>query len=179
MTQMISVPCSFPEPLVSLSPVFVRAVSLVSALPCLPSIPTRHLHYSGLGLEYLESIYRHHSTHKPTLLVVTTIRHISPSHPDSHNSHTISLIMPLVLLLSHAVVSLLLSGCWPGVMSPAGVSRLSSLSLATPALSALATGDNTLHSPAQAGHRQHLVTGPYHNIHISTTNSRLSLFSHS
>ena len=70
---LCSVPGSFPESLlpVAMSPVFVRAVSLVSGLPCLPSIPTRHLHYSGLGLEYLESIYRHHSTRQPTLSVTT------------------------------------------------------------------------------------------------------------
>ena len=61
----------------------MRAVSLVSALPWLPSIPTRHLH-SGLGSEYLESIYRHHSTthYGPPSM--------SPLHvtfsPDSHNT---------------------------------------------------------------------------------------------
>ena len=63
----------------------MRAVSLVSALAWLPSIPTRHLH-SGLGSEYLESIYRHHSSaHKPPSVSPLHVT-FSPSHRDSHNT---------------------------------------------------------------------------------------------
>ena len=118
MTQMISVPCSFPEPLLPLSAVFMRAVSLVSALAWLPSIPTRHLH-SGLGSEYLESIYRHHSSaHKPPSVSPLHVT-FSPSHRDSHNTRWLTNIAAAVVVVVSccccltAVVRVLTRCCVP------------------------------------------------------------------
>ena len=147
-----------------MSAVFMRAVSLVSALPWLPSIPTRHLH-SGLGSEYLESIYRHHSTthYGPPSM--------SPLHvtfsPDSHNT-------VLWLTNNTAVAAAVVSCCCCitavvrvltrcAVFPTAAVSRLSSHRPRT-----------TLHSPAQAVYRQHLVMGPYHNINTGALISNIS-----
>ena len=163
MTQMISVPCSFPEPLLPLSPVFVGAVSLVSALPCLPSIPTRHLHYSGLGLEYLESIYRHHSTHSPP-----SVSQLYVTFPRV----TVTLTTLTLYLTNNAVAVVVVACCCltavVRVLTRCDVPGCClTTELSPPAQSALSTGDNTLHSPGQAGQTT-LVTGPYLNIHTRT-----------